>query len=71
MHSYMMDDLDPRNERFAGLLPHVSGPGQLTDLYLLALAASHNAILATFDGGIGAGLAPSNALLGHLELIPG
>ncbi len=37
----------------------VAGPGQITDLYLLALAVEHRARLITFDEGI------------HLAAVPG
>lgn len=45
-------------------LGHVSGPRQVTDAYLAALAASHGHRLATFDQGL-AGVLPHAT-----ELIP-
>lgn len=48
---------------------HMQGPRQLTDRYLLALAAAHDGTFATFDGAVGAGLPPDSPLLPHLEVI--
>lgn len=41
--------------------------GQVTDSYLLALAASHNATLATFDGKINTKAVPNG--IQHLHII--
>jgi toxin-antitoxin system PIN domain toxin len=47
-HQFVPDDLSLlENATFEG--PNLRGPNQITDTYLLALAAHHDAALATFD----------------------
>jgi toxin-antitoxin system PIN domain toxin len=50
-------------------LRHVSGPGQLTDVYLLGLAVCHGGRLATFDRRIPAAAVPQGGR-DALALIP-
>lgn len=45
-------------------LDHVTGHRQVADAYLASLAASHEAVLATFDGAL------ARALSEHVEVIP-
>jgi predicted nucleic acid-binding protein len=47
------------------------GPGQLTDRYLLELAAAHGGTLATFDRAMATALPSQSPLLAHLEIIAG
>lgn len=68
-HTFWPDDLPLSETRFVASLPHIQGPRQLTDRYLLALAAAHNGTFATFDGAVGAGLPPASPLLAHLEVL--
>ncbi len=68
-HTFWADDLPLSETRFVASLPHIQGPRQLTDRYLLALAAAHNGTFATFDGAVGAGLPPASPLLAHLEVL--
>ena len=50
-HEFWPDDISLRDESvFAA--ERIHGSRQVTDLYLLALAARHNGRLATFDTGI-------------------
>lgn len=50
-HEFWPDDLSVRDEA-AFSAERIHGSRQLTDLYLLALAAEHGGRLATFDLGI-------------------
>ena len=50
-HEFWPDDLSIRDEAVI-LTDRIHGGRQLTDLYLLALAARHNGRLATFDQSI-------------------
>jgi hypothetical protein len=52
------------------LLLHTRGHNQLTDRYLLALAAARDATFATLDQTAGSGLPPDSPLLEHLEIVP-
>ncbi len=52
-------------------LRYTHRPKQLTDRYLLALAAAHDGTLATFDRAVRAGLPADSPLLAHLDVIPG
>ncbi len=69
MHVWWPADIDLVSPPFRESLDHIQGPGQLTDRYLLALAAKHDGILATFDRSIGATLPANSSLLPHLEVI--
>ena len=68
-HVFWPDDLAPSDALFAATLPHVQGHNQVTDRYLLALAASHSGVLATFDRSVGSGLPAASPLFDHLEII--
>ena len=68
-HQFWPDDVALSDSRFEASLPHVQGPGQLTDRYLLALAAARDGMLATLDRSAGAGLPAGSTLLSHLEII--
>lgn len=68
-HAFWPDDLQLSDGRFDATLPHFQSPSQLTDRYLLALAAAHGGVLATFDRSVGAGLPADSALLPHLEIV--
>lgn len=68
-HVFWPDDLSISDSRFEASLSHVQGPRQLTDRYLLALAAAHGGTLATFDRSAGSGLPPESTLLPHLEIV--
>ena len=68
-HLFWPDDLSASDPSLAATLPHLQGPGQLTDRYLLALAAAHGGTFATFDRSVGSGLPPSSELLNHLEIV--
>ena len=48
--------------------PDVAGPGQLTDVYLLALAVAHDARLVTLDRRIPISAVPA-ATEDHLAVI--
>ena len=66
-HQFIADDislLDSALVDFSG----VSGPGQLTDVYLLALAVAHNARLVTLDRRIPISAVPA-ATESHLAVI--
>lgn len=65
------DDLPLDDAAFAASLPHIQGPRQVTDRYLLALAATHGGTLATFDRSLAAGLPANSPLLAHLEVVEG
>jgi len=69
LHQFWPDDVPLSGGQFAASLPHIQGPRQLTDRYLLALAAAHNGTLATFDRAVAAGLPADSPLLAHLEVI--
>lgn len=68
-HVFWPDDLSPANADF--VQERMQGPGQLTDRYLLALAAAHDGRLATFDHALAASLPADSPLQAHLEIIPG
>ncbi len=68
-HQFWADDLPLSDHAIQASLPHLQGPGQLTDRYLLALAAAHDGTLATFDRALSAALPSNSPLLGHLEII--
>ncbi len=57
-HCFWPDDLSLVNDR---LLPVLPPAGDLTDLYLLALAVKHGGRLATFDQRIDPALVPGGA----------
>ncbi len=57
-HEFWPDDISVRDATIFAA-ERIHGSRQITDLYLLALAARHNGRLATFDGGI-----PVSAVLG-------
>ncbi|MBA4180365.1 MAG: hypothetical protein C0506_07245 [Anaerolinea sp.] len=63
------DDLPLSDNRFLDTLPHLQGRGQLTDRYLLALAAARQGTLATLDQSATASLPAGSPLLGHIELV--
>src|SRR5580692_1935114 len=50
-HEFWPDDISLRDENFL-VTERMHSSRQLTDLYLLALAAKHHARLVTFDRGI-------------------
>jgi len=50
-HEFWPDDISLRDEKIF-TVEHIHSSRQLTDLYLLALAAKHGGRLATFDRGI-------------------
>ncbi len=66
-HEFWADDLSLNNPQ---IFDHgrILGPNQITDLYLLALAVSRNAVFVTFDQTISTA-AVRNALPGHLLTI--
>lgn len=68
-HVFWPDDLALSDHRLMETLPHIQGPNQLTDRYLLALAAAHDGTLATFDRSAGSGLPAGSTLLTHLEIV--
>ena len=68
-HEFWPDDVPLSDGQFAASLPHLQGPRQLTDRYLLSLAAAHKGTLATFDRAVAAGLPTGSPLLAHLEVI--
>ncbi len=68
-HVFWPDDIGISDRRFKASLPHFQSQNQLTDRYLLALAAAHDGMLATFDRSVGAGLPAGSELLAHLEVI--
>ena len=69
-HSFWVSDIQVTHPLFADSLPHIQGHNQLTDRYLLALAAAHDGVLATFDRSLGSGLPADWPLLQHLDVIP-
>jgi hypothetical protein len=69
LHEFWPDKLPLEDARFAASLRHLQGPKQLTDRYLLALAAAHGDTLATFDRAVAAGLPADSPLLAHLQVI--
>lgn len=68
-HLFWPDDLSASDTSLVATLPHLQGPDQLTDRYLLALAAAHGGTFATFDRSVGSDLPPSSELLNHLEIV--
>ena len=68
-HVFWPDDLALSERPFAATLPYLQGPGQLTDRYLLALAAAHGGTFATFDRSVASGLPASSELLNHVEIV--
>ena len=65
-HLFWPDDISVSDTSLDATLPYLQGPGQLTDRYLLALAAAHG---GTFDRSVGSGLPASSELLNHLEIV--
>lgn len=55
-HQFWPDDVSARE---TAKLPHLPGPKNLTDLYLLALAVKHEGKFVSLDAGIDASLVPS------------
>jgi len=55
----------------SGLIPYTRGHNQLTDRYLLALAAAHGGVLATLDRSMLAGLPAGSPQLDHIEVVAG
>ena len=51
-HAFWPDDL-PLDAGLAGAIDRLQGHRQIVDAYLLALAARHGGVLATFDAGLG------------------
>ena len=49
--------------------PHIQGSGQLTDRYLLSLAAKRGGSLATWDGRLARSLPPDSPLTAYIELL--
>ena len=68
--AFWANDIDVLGLDFLATTKYIQGPRQLTDRYLLALAAANGGTLATFDRSIGASLPATSPLLAHLELIP-
>jgi predicted nucleic acid-binding protein len=68
-HEFWPADLPVSETRFSASLPNLQGPNQLTDRYLLALAAARGGTFATFDHSVGVGLPPGSPLLAHLEVV--
>ena len=66
-HEFWPDDLSIRDTALFST-ERIHGSRQLTDLYLLALAAKHGGKLATFDTGIPVS-AVRNAKAGNLAVI--
>ncbi|MGQ0701267.1 MAG: TA system VapC family ribonuclease toxin [Panacagrimonas sp.] len=66
-HQFWTDDLSPVD---APLFASLSGHRQVTDAYLLILAASNKGRLATFDGGVRAMAADLLGDPDRVELIP-
>jgi hypothetical protein len=52
-HDFWADDVSLA-EAFAGMKPILTGHRQVTDAYLLRLAARHGGVLATLDRGVAA-----------------
>jgi predicted nucleic acid-binding protein len=60
-HEFWPDDISIRDQtRFQA--ERIHGPRQLTDIYLLSLAAKHDCRLVTFDTGIDAAAAQTASL---------
>ncbi|MFN0146509.1 MAG: hypothetical protein ACKVT1_08370 [Dehalococcoidia bacterium] len=55
-YEFWPDTLQIADGVFSASLRHIQGHNQLTDRYLLALAAANDGVLATLDGAVGAGL---------------
>jgi len=51
LHEFWPDDISLLDERVAQA-PHIHGPRQLTDIYLLALGVRHGGQFVTFDGSL-------------------
>lgn len=68
-HEFWPADLPLSDPLISAGLPHIQGPRQLTDRYLLALAAAHHGTFVTLDRSVGAGLPGSSPLLRHIEVI--
>ena len=68
-HEFWPDDIPLADPRLVRSLQHIQGPRQLTDRYLLALAAAHGGSFATFDRSVGAALPPDSELFDHLEIV--
>lgn len=68
-HIFWPDSIDATPGPFQESLPHLQGPGQLTDRYLLALATANRGVLVTFDASIDAALPVSSPLRAHLEVV--
>ncbi|MBI5949459.1 MAG: PIN domain-containing protein [Chloroflexi bacterium] len=69
-HLFWPADIDFLTTPLRESIVHIQGPGQLTDQYLLALAAAHGGTFATFDRRVGAALPPGSPLLQQLEFVP-
>jgi hypothetical protein len=69
-HRYWPTDLPVTDQAFRRLLPYTPGHKQLTDRYLLALAAAHDGTFATLDQSADTGLPRDSSLLEHLEIVP-
>ncbi|MBE7538136.1 MAG: PIN domain-containing protein [Opitutaceae bacterium] len=54
-HRFLPDDISLSDSRY---FPRLPAAGNLTDIYLLALAIKHGGRFATFDQGIDASLIP-------------
>ena len=68
-HEFWPDDLEISDNGFGETLTHFQGSNQITDRYLLALAAAHRGILATLDRSTTTALPANSPLLEHIELI--
>lgn len=68
-HEWWPDDVAFGDFLLDEAIRHTQGPNQLTDGYLLVLAAAHDGVLATLDRRIGAGLPSESTLLQHLEIV--
>jgi len=68
-HEFWPDDLEISDNRFGETLTHFQGSNQITDRYLLALAAAHRGILATLDRSTTTTLPANSPLLEHIELV--
>lgn len=67
-HTFWPDDL-PLQAALGAASAHLQGPRQLTDAYLLALAAKRKGVLASFDGPI-VTLAQAAGRANALEIVP-
>jgi len=66
-HEFWPDDISLRDHTRADL-SRISGHNQLTDVYLLALAAEHDGCLVSFDQAIALSAVPAAAAK-HLRLL--